>query len=135
MRAADHVFQVIVAVVVGDFLVRFDFAHGPDEDLSSIGVCLGVRIAGVVGVARDIAPGGAVDRDPRIDFVEIAVAAPFKPACFLRRHAWTLIFGDFLTLFDRPRGEQAEAGERAADPERSSGHFWDRKRDDGGFAE
>ena len=45
LRAADHMFQVIVSVVVGDFLVGFDFAYGSDEDASAIGVCLGVRIA------------------------------------------------------------------------------------------
>jgi hypothetical protein len=98
-------FQVIVAVVVGDLFVRFDFAHGPDEDLSSIGVCLGVRIAGVVGVARDIAPGGAVDRDPRIDFVEIAVAAPLAPKGLLGTDAGPFVLGDFFALSDWPERE------------------------------
>jgi len=98
-------FQVIVAVVIGDFLVRFDFAHGPDEDLSTIGVCLGVRIAGVVGVARDIAPGGPVDRDPRIDFVEIAVAAPLAPKGLFRTDARPFVFGDSFARSDGPERE------------------------------
>jgi hypothetical protein len=59
----------------------------------------------VVGVSRDIAPGGAVDRDPRIDFVEITVAAPLAPKSLLGTDAGPFVFGDFFALSEGPERE------------------------------
>lgn len=59
----------------------------------------------MIGVARDVASRGAIDRDPRVDFVEIAVAAAFEPNGFLWTYAGTFVFGDFLALRDRPDGK------------------------------
>lgn len=123
LRAPNHILQIIVSVIVGDFLVGFDFAQGPDEDPSAIGICLGVRIARVIGVARDVPPGGTIDRDSRVDFVEIAVAAALEPKSFLGTYAGTFVFGDFFMFFDRPDGKQTKAGDGSANSERSSGHY------------
>ena len=62
----------------------------------------------MISVARDVAPWGAIDRDPRIDFVEIAVAAAFEPNGFLGTYAGTFVFGDLFALLigltaNRPR--------------------------------
>lgn len=129
-RAANDVFEIVIAVVIGDFLVRLDISQRPDEHAAAIGVGLCVRIAGMIGVAGDIAARGAIDGDPRVDLVEVAVAAPFEPAGFLGTHARAFIFGDFFALLDRPNGKQAEAGERTADTKRSSGHCGDWRNDE-----
>ena len=76
----------------------------------------------MIGVARDVAPRRPVDRDPRVDFVEIAVAAALEPKRFLGTYAGTSVFGDIFALPDRPSGKQTKAGGRTANTERSSGH-------------
>jgi hypothetical protein len=43
-RASDYTFQVIVSVVVGDFLIRLDLAYRADKHASGIGISLGVGI-------------------------------------------------------------------------------------------
>ncbi len=121
-RSADDVFEIVIAVVIGNFLVRLNISQRPDEHAAAIGVGLCIRIAGMIGVSGDIAARGAIDGDPRVDLVEVAVAAPFESAGFLGTHASAFIFDDFFALLDRPNGEQAEAGERTADTKRSSGH-------------
>ena len=124
-RAANDEFEIVIAVVIGDFLARLDISQRPDEHAAAIGVGLCVRIAGMIGVAGDITARGAIDGDPRVDLVEVAVAAPLELAGFLGTHTRAFIFGDFFTLLDRPNGEQAEAGERTPDTKRSSRHCGD----------
>ncbi|MGA7345859.1 MAG: hypothetical protein WBY01_09895, partial [Pseudolabrys sp.] len=43
-RASDYMFQVIVSVVVGDFLIRLDLAYRADKHAPGIGISLGVGI-------------------------------------------------------------------------------------------
>src|SRR5690348_5581161 len=50
-RTAYDVFEIVSAVIVGDFFVRLDIAQCPDEYAATIRVALRVRIAGMVGVA------------------------------------------------------------------------------------
>ena len=75
VRAADDVLQVVDAVVVDDFLARLDVAQRADEHAVPDVVSFGVRIAGMVEVARDVAARRAVDGPAAVELVEVAVAA------------------------------------------------------------
>src|SRR5258707_15346325 len=97
-------------MVIGISSLRLDMAPRPNKRAPAIGVGLGVRIARMIGIACDIAARRAVDRDARVDLLQIAIAAPFEPAGFGGVDAGAFVFGDFFTLFDRPYREQTEAG-------------------------
>lgn len=110
--------------MVGDFLAGLDVTERSKEYAAVIDVSFRIRIAGVIGVAREVVACLAVDRDAGIDFIKVTVAAPLELDGFLGADASTSVLGDFFPFSDRPCCEQAETGERAADPERSSGHRW-----------
>jgi len=114
-RPSDYVLEVIVAVIIRNFLFGLDVAQRPDEYATPIGVGLCVWIARMVGIARDIAAWTSINSDAGIDFVEVPVAPTFKADGFVRVNARAFVFGDFFTFFDRPNGEQPEACKRAAD--------------------
>src|SRR5690348_17259091 len=110
-------FEIVGAVVVGDFLVRLDVTKRPDEHATTISIAFRVRIAGMIGVAREIAARRAVDGDAGVYLVEVAIAAPFAAAGFLRTDTRTFVFDDLFPFLDPAGGEEAEPGERAADTE------------------
>jgi len=99
-RAPDDVFKIIVAVIVGDFLIRLDIAHRADEHAAAIGERFGIRVAGMIGVTGQVAARCAIDGDARIDLVKIAIAAPLKPSGFRGADTRAFVFGDFFALFD-----------------------------------
>ena len=76
----------------------------------------------MVDVARDIAARRAVDGPAAVDLVQIAVAVGLDFAGLLGGEQGAFVFGDPAPLLDRPGGEQAEAGARAADAKGSAGH-------------
>jgi hypothetical protein len=63
-----------------------------------------------------------IERDVRIDLIEVTVAAPLEPDGVLSAHTPAPVLSDFFTLLDWPYSEQAKAGYGAADTERSLGH-------------
>ena len=100
-RTTNDVVEIVDAIVESDFLVWLDVTQRPDEHAAAIGVGLCVRVTGMIDVARDIAARRPVDGDATIDFAEVAVATPFKPAGFLITDARAFIFNDFLAGLDR----------------------------------
>lgn len=104
-RTTDDELEIVGAVIVGDFLVRLDVAHRADKHAPAIGVSFRIRIAGMVGVARDIAARRTVNGDARIDFVKVAIAASLEPSGLLGADARPLVLGDSLALLDGPDGE------------------------------
>src|SRR6185312_2922957 len=117
VRLADDVLEVIDAVIVGEFLARLDGARRVDEDALAADRGVGIRIAGVIEVARDVAAALAVDGPAAVDLEQIAVAA--RLGLFRRLHVEQrpLVLGDARPLLDRLCREEAEAGERAAEAE------------------
>lgn len=59
----------------------------------------------MIGIARDVASGSAINGDPGIDLVEVAVSTPLAPASLLSAQTGASVFGNFFTLFDRPFGK------------------------------
>ena len=122
VRAADHVLQVIGAVIVGDLLARLDVAQGFDEDAAAPDDRFGVGITGMVEVARDIPARGAVDGAVGADLVKVAVAAPLGLFGVFQVENAARVFGDPGALLDGAGGEQAEPGVRAAKTEGARSH-------------
>src|SRR5689334_11246434 len=116
-RAPDHVLQIVIAVVVGDFLGGLDPTQCTNEHPAAVGVAFRVGITRVVGVAGDIAALATVNGHAGIDLIKISVAPPFESERFLGADPRTFILGDFLTLLDWPDGKKTEPGKRAADAE------------------
>jgi hypothetical protein len=67
----DEGAKIVLAVVIGDFVARMDGPDRRNEDLVLTDVGLGVRLAGVVDIARDIAAAGAVNRPAGVDLEQI----------------------------------------------------------------
>src|SRR5690606_16395209 len=105
VRLADDVAQVVAAVTVSDLFVRPDPPQRLDIDAAAEHHRLGVRIAGVVGVARHIRTRRAVDGDVLGHFEEITVAARFGAQGRRFRHARTPVFDDAGALPDFAGGE------------------------------
>ena len=78
---------------------------------------LGVRSAGMVGVASEVPAGRAIDSPAAVDFVEIAIAARLEDVGLLGREFAALVVDDEAAPLDRLGGEQAEPGAGAADTE------------------
>src|SRR6185437_5194258 len=114
VRESDHVPKVIDAVIIGDFLARLDNAQRADEHPVPDVVDFGVRITGMVEVARDVAARGAVDGPAAVDLVEVKIAARLDFVGFLGGELGPHVFGDPEAFADRPCGENAKSGERAA---------------------
>src|SRR5712691_6388854 len=113
----DEADEVLLAVVVGDLVARRDFPDGADEDLALDDVGLGVRAARVVDVARDVAPGRAVDRPALVELEQVAVVELVGD---LVRDAPAPILDDEIALVDGLGRKQAETCLRATDTERAT---------------
>lgn len=108
----DEALEVVLAVVVGDFLPLFDIPLGHDKDSTATVESLTVRPAGVVSVARGVVARTAVDIPAGIHIKHVAVV-PLIP------HRGRDPFADVLDngrpLLDRGDGKEAETGATALD--------------------
>src|SRR3974390_800952 len=128
-RLADHVAQVIVAVVVGEFFTRLDRAEREDEHAAVADRRVGVRIAGVVEVTRDVAARLAVDGPPAVDLGQRGVAgrSPLPP--LFPAEPRTFVFGEPHAAPDWFGRKQAEASARAAETKGARRHTIRLKRE------
>jgi hypothetical protein len=122
IRNADDVAQIVHAVMIGDLFARLDAPERADEHLQAALIKLRIGIAGVVGVARDVPARRAIDGPAAVDFKQVFVAALLAPDRLVGIEQPTFVFRNSSAFRDLVRGEQAEAGQGAADAERSSGH-------------
>src|SRR5882672_9065712 len=106
----DEAVKVILAVVVGDLVAGHDVLDRRDEDLALDDVGLGIRPAGVIDVARDVAPGRAVDRPTLVDLEQVAIVELVGQ---LVGNAPAPVLDDEVALLDGLGGEQAETCARA----------------------
>src|SRR5262249_9317822 len=108
--------EIIGAVVVGDLLAGLNLLGGADVDLLQPGVDVGfgIRPAGMVGVARDIAADRTVDGPAAVQFEQIFVLdrVIFRLRAIEQRPE---ILEDPGALFDLFRCEEPEAGPRPSD--------------------
>src|SRR5580698_8712847 len=111
----DEVFQILFAVVVGDFLARLDMAQRHDDDAAVAAHRFGVRLAGMIEVTRYVPSRRAVDGHAFVHLKHIARAARFEAVGFLRRHPPAATGRDIGPAFDRPGREQAKSRSGAAD--------------------
>jgi hypothetical protein len=77
---------------------------------------LGVRPAGMIGIAADIAARRAINGPAAVDLEHVAGARGLlaRP-CLTRRNALAGIFDDERAALDRDGCEQTKPGRRAAD--------------------
>jgi hypothetical protein len=115
----DEVIIIFLAVIVGYFLPRRDRAQCHKHDLSLAHYRLGIWPAGMVHVTRNIPARGAVDRPSAVEFEHVFCALPLAPLRFLNRKAAAAIGRDVGGPFDHLCGEQAKAGRRPADAEKT----------------
>src|SRR5262249_5660315 len=107
-----ELFEIFLAVVVGDLLAGLDVAPGVDLDLTLDAVGHGVRPARVVDVAGGVAAGRAVDRPARVEIEQIFA---LQVVDVVRAHQLAKILDDELALANRLGRIQPEPGGRAAD--------------------
>src|SRR6185437_5095103 len=115
--ALEVQFDVFLAVVDGDLGAGRDALERAVDHAVALEHGFGIRVAGVVDVAGEVAPRGAVDGPTGVDLEQVLVAA--AAVDLLRqpgRDAAAQVFDDLRLLLDRLGGEQAEARGRAADP-------------------
>src|SRR5216684_903129 len=112
--------EIVPAVVVGDLLARRDVPDRAQDHLALAKVGFGVRTAGMVGVARDVAAVRAVDRRAAVDLEHVAGAARLPSLGLGMPDAASAVFDDERALRDRRGRKQAEAGAGAADAIASS---------------
>src|SRR5262249_9721230 len=108
--AGGDVEEGVAAVVPGGLVARPDALGGAPGHAVPPLVRLGVRPAGMVGVAAEISPGRAVDGPAAVELVEVAVAARLELVGFVVRELAALVLDNEGALVDRRRGEQAEPG-------------------------
>src|SRR5580704_688126 len=115
--AADlqKIFQIFLAVVVGDFFARLDMAQRHNDDAAVAAHRFGVRPAGVIEVARHVRSRRAVDGHLFVHLEHVARAARFEAVGFLGRHPPAAIGRDIVSAFDRLGREQAKSRSGAAD--------------------
>ena len=104
-KGLDMLVDIFFAVVVGEFLTRFDVSGRVDEDLTAHDVRLAVGLTGVVDIASEVLAGGAVDSFPTIHLKEIL--APAGVLLGLRDFP-PEVFDNPLTLLERARREEPE---------------------------
>src|SRR6202167_4582570 len=117
--AADRLqirLEVVGAVIVIDLFARLDLLDGADHDLAFAGVDvgLGVRLAGVIDITRDVLAHRAVDGPASVEFEQVFVldrVVLLLPAIQQRPK----IADYFGALLDRFGGEEAKPGAGAAD--------------------
>src|SRR5262249_10655540 len=113
----EELVEIFLAVVVGDLLAGLDGPPGVDLDLAPDSVRLRVRLARMIDVARRIGARRALDR-PSLVEVEPVLAPPV--VAVVPAHQRAPVFDDELAGADRLGREQAEAGARAGDAERTT---------------
>ncbi len=112
----DEQLEIFRSVVVGNLLARFDRSDRAQDHLALYNRALGIRPAGMVGIAADVAARRAVDGPAAVDLEHVAGALRLLARLRLaRRNALAGIFDDEGATPDRCGGEQAEPGRRAAD--------------------
>src|SRR6185503_15519257 len=126
-RAAAAVLEierhVLFAVIDGDLCAGGDVFHGAKHHAAAGEHGFGVRVAGVIDVASDIAARGTVDGPAAVDLEQVLVgAATVERLRFLRVDAGSEILDDVGIPHDGRGGEEAEARRRAADAERLLRH-------------
>src|SRR5262249_49400031 len=108
--------EVVGAVIVADFLARFDVLDRADENLALAGpdVAFRVGLAGVVDIAGDVRAHPAIAGPAVVEFEQIFV---FDLVVFflLRIQKRPEIADDPGPLLDRLGGEQAQSGTGTAD--------------------
>src|SRR5258708_11177172 len=75
----DEEREIFLAVVVGDLVARLYRLDRPQDHLAPDQVGFGIRTAGMVGVAHDVAAARAVDAPATIDLEYVAGTAPLPP--------------------------------------------------------
>jgi hypothetical protein len=76
----------------------------------------------MVEVARDVAARLAVDGPALVDLEQVAVAAGLRFQRLVQVETGAFVFGEPRPLLDRAGGEEAQAGQGAAEAERSWCH-------------
>src|SRR5262249_15138753 len=109
----DEAVEIIAAVIVGDLLLGLDVAQRPDLDHVPDEVDLGVRPAGMIDVAGEVAAARSVDGPAVVELEQVLVV---ELVGLVVRKLASAVAGDVAALLDRPAGEHAKPGKRAADP-------------------
>src|SRR5262245_35424262 len=115
--AADRLqdlLKVFAPIVVGDLVARLDRLGGMDADRAAADASLGIRFARMVGVARDVAAVGAVDR-PSVAEIEQILGE--QPVGVVGAHGLAPVFDDERPLLDRRHRKQTEPSPGPADTE------------------
>src|SRR4051812_49112708 len=109
----DESVDIVAAVVIGDLVIGLDVLDRTDLDHVLDEIDFRIGPAGVIDIAGQIAPGGAVDRPAVVDLEQIPGV-----------HDLGVFGADLLAaipdnesaLLDRSAGEEAEPGLGSADP-------------------
>src|SRR5262245_33803725 len=118
----DEAVEMLLAVVVGDLVAGRDVLDRRDQDLALLDVGLGIGPAGMVDVARDVAPDRAVGGPALVDLEQVTVVELVGDRV---GDARAPVLDDEIALVDRLGGEQAETGARAGDAIGSArGYRW-----------
>src|SRR6266851_4961388 len=92
--------EIVAAVVVGDLFAGRDVPARAQDHLAPVEVGFGVRAAGMVGVAREVAAARAVDGRAAVDLEHVAGAARLPPLGLGMADAPTPVFDDEPALGD-----------------------------------
>jgi hypothetical protein len=112
----DEQLEILLAIVVGDLLARFDRLDGAQDHLAPLERALRIRAAGVVCIAADVGAYRAVDGPAIVDLEHVAARAVFSRAWLRALECAPGIFDDERAALDRRSREQAKSGRGAADP-------------------
>ena len=105
--------EVILAVIVSDFLARLDILDRADLDHVLDEIDFRVRPARVVDVARAVLAAGAVDRPARIDLEQIP---RIEIVGGIGANLSADVANDEMVLLDRDAGEEAQPSLGSTDP-------------------
>jgi hypothetical protein len=107
--------EIFSAIVVSDLVSWRDCPNGTQEDPVIHQRALGIRPAGMIGVAADVGADRAVDGPAPVDLEHVAASgAGFARVCLLRGNAAAGVLDDELALGDRGGRKETKAGRGAA---------------------
>ena len=127
----DEGIEIIAPVVVGDFIPGMDVPDRGNDDLVALDVALGIRPAGMVHIARDVAFVRPIERPAVVDLEQ--VLCPQRVGIIVGDHA-TGIVGDEFAAPDGFQRVQSKASPGTANAKTAwrrstlqqgeSGHGW-----------
>jgi hypothetical protein len=125
--------EVVFPVVERDFFSHCNSAERNQHNLAVAQNRLRIRVAGVIGVARQVFSRRAIDRPLTVNFEHVFRAETgLARVRFVRRDTSAAISSDIGGSRDHFGCEQAETGCREADTDRARGHCLRLTRDSRG---